>query len=405
MGQTGVAAAFGDVTGLRPQLQQFVSEYFHTEDTTQPCFKLARVPTSAQLVYAEDRVRGERARFPVVQVRNVYVLPGVPRLLEKAFLLLAKDHFVNSETRFHCAEVYVSLDEVSIAAALNQTVAACPEVTFGSYPELYHSYYKTRVTLEAPDMARVEAARAQLTTALPGGALVNYAADPVTAAWQPLETMLERCPYVSEAVAVVEECLDRYSPDEVCLCFNGGKDCTAVLHLVHAVYQRRHPGRRLRAVHIREAKPFPALEKFVEESRVRYDLDLYSIPGPMKRGLREMQEHWPEIKASVMGTRHGDPYSHLMAPFQPTDGDWPPLMRVNPILSWSYAQLWQFVRERSLTYCHLYDQGYTSLGSVDNTLPNPALRETTSDGSVTYRPAHQLEDGAHERDGRLGGGS
>ena len=44
---------------------------------------------------------------------------------------------------------------------------------------------------------------------------------------------------------------------------------------------------------------------------------------------------------------------------------------------------------------------YTSLGSVDNTLPNPALQETTSGGSVTYRPAYELEDVTRERDGRI----
>jgi len=47
-------------------------------------------------------------------------------------------------------------------------------------------------------------------------------------------------------------------------------------------------------------------------------------------------------------------------------------------------------------YCSLYDKGYTSIGEVNNTKPNPAL---LVDGD-TYAPAYSLKEEELERAGR-----
>ena len=61
-------------------------------------------------------------------------------------------------------------------------------------------------------------------------------------------------------------------------------------------------------------------------------------------------------------------------------------MRINPILNWTYNDVWAYLQDMKASYCSLYNQGYTSLGSVKDTVRNNALLRP--DG--TYAPAHQL---------------
>lgn len=43
---------------------------------------------------------------------------------------------------------------------------------------------------------------------------------------------------VMSALKTIETALDHYSTEEVCVGFNGGKDCTALLHLYYAGLKR-----------------------------------------------------------------------------------------------------------------------------------------------------------------------
>ena len=43
--------------------------------------------------------------------------------------------------------------------------------------------------------------------------------------------------------------------------------------------------------------------------------------------------------------------------FDPTDSDWPSIIRVHPILDWDYSHVWQFLQELEVDWCTLYNSG------------------------------------------------
>ena len=58
----------------------------------------------------------------------------------------------------------------------------------------------------------------------------------------------------------------------------------------------------------------------------------------------------------------------------------------------------QFIRHLDIPFCTLYNQGFTSLGGVTDTLPNPALALDAS--GTKFRPAYELMGDDEERLGR-----
>ena len=79
------------------------------------------------------------------------------------------------------------------------------------------------------------------------------------------------------------------------------------------------------------------------------------------------------VTAIIMGNRRTDPYSQDLLPICPSSKGWPEFTRVFPILDWSYSDVWKFLRQNQLSYCVLYDHGYSSLGEQHNTQKNPHL--------------------------------
>ncbi|KAK6942760.1 Phosphoadenosine phosphosulfate reductase [Dillenia turbinata] len=218
----------------------------------------------------------------------------------------------------------------------------------------------------------------------------------------------------NNAIYVIQRALALYSIEEVAFSFNGGKDSTVLLHLLRAGYVL-HKGKEccsngdlvdhesvfaIRTIYFESASAFPEINSFTYGTATTYGLQLDIIRTDFKSGLEALLKTKP-IRAIFLGVRIGDPTAVGQEQFTPSSPGWPPFMRVNPILDWSYRDVWAFLLICKVSYCSLYDQGYTSIGSIYDTVPNSLLSVTNPSGTAEqFRPAYLLSDGRLERAGR-----
>ncbi len=142
-----IAAAFDVPVARNDGLAQILTDHFG--DRLRPeHLRMADLPEGAELI-AEGEIR-----WPVVKVRDVYVLPGIPQLFRAKFDAIAERFRCG---RFHLRSVYLNADEGVIAARLS-TLEDDHDVGVGSYPRWDAADHRIRVTIEGRDALAVNAA-------------------------------------------------------------------------------------------------------------------------------------------------------------------------------------------------------------------------------------------------------
>jgi FAD synthetase len=193
--------------------------------------------------------------------------------------------------------------------------------------------------------------------------------------------------------------------NRILIAFNGGKDCTVLLHMV--LIACRAVGTclgRPRLLYIRDSpdETFPEVDEFVEDVKLKYSMDTIEVENAdMRSALEYIVKEHPEVNAIFMGTRSTDPNAKWMDFFCKTSPGWPEMNLIAPMLPMTYGEVWRVIHSLNLEFCSLYAQGYTSIGRRSNTTPNPELMVRNEDGMIVYAHADQLTDGSKERLGRI----
>jgi len=159
-------------------------------------------------------------------------------------------------------------------------------------------------------------------------------------------------------------------PNGYFLAFSGGKDSCVILDLA------KRANVAFEAVHNLTTVDPPELVRFVKTfADVRIDkppLTMWQLirkrKMPPRRNARyccqEQKERGGAGRIVVTGIRAGE--SHRRSKRQAFEACYKNKSKfyLNPILDWPTAAVWEYIRERELRYCSLYDEGQKRVGCV-----------------------------------------
>jgi molybdenum cofactor synthesis domain-containing protein len=164
----GVARAFGVELVVHDEMAVQLRKALRGAEPNSSQLKMCTLPLGAALISSPD------LWFPLVQVRNVFVFPGIPKLLQAKFQS-ARGCFKGQP--WFLRRVYVRCMESDIAQDLHDLLADFPELLLGSYPRTTarssDSDYLTMLTLESRDEQYMLRAVDSLVARIPSGSLLK----------------------------------------------------------------------------------------------------------------------------------------------------------------------------------------------------------------------------------------
>ena len=155
-----VARAFGRAYALNPEAHRLLEAYYDGSGRAlnEARMRMAYTPEGAELI--DNPV----SRAPGFRVENVYVLAGIPAVMQGMFAGLAST--LEGGARVASREVAVLLGEGDIAARLAALQARYPALEIGSYPFVRDGAFGTALVLRGTDEGALARADAELRAAL-----------------------------------------------------------------------------------------------------------------------------------------------------------------------------------------------------------------------------------------------
>lgn len=146
-----IAKAFGVDVVRHPEAERLVrSNYATAEDVTPARLKMADVPAGSALL------SNPVSKSPGFRVENVYVLAGVPRIMQAMFESFR--HELAGGTPVKSREINAYLPEGKMGGPLADVQAHFPDADIGSYPFVREGRFGAALVIRHPDQAVVDAA-------------------------------------------------------------------------------------------------------------------------------------------------------------------------------------------------------------------------------------------------------
>jgi len=149
-----VARAFGVGIDYHPEALEMLAARFKPGEFNEMRRRMARIPTGASLV------KNSVSTAPGFQIENVFVMAGVPMIMQAMLLELAPR--LARGTVVHAVTISAAIGEGTIAAALAQLQREHATVAIGSYPAFGPGGVSVQLVVRGRDVAEVEKAAQQI---------------------------------------------------------------------------------------------------------------------------------------------------------------------------------------------------------------------------------------------------
>lgn len=192
---------------------------------------------------------------------------------------------------------------------------------------------------------------------------------------------------------ILEQAMRDY-PAKIAIAYSGGKDSIVLLHmLTRCIHENFYPDFPpiifLDIIPPEDAELYASpkdesiiLREFVKTSLNDDSLAAYPVYWVRCKTIKEGLDRCSgKIEAILMGIRSIDSNGlqfDTKSCRAVTSEDWPPMMRIAPLLHWSYIDIWSYIDRYKLAYPSIYDQGCTLTDSTGSSSSNPELRQEDS---------------------------
>lgn len=151
-----VAAAFGVPCEPHAEAVQILNDYYG-ERATPRRLSMAELPRGCSLIY------NPYSGAPGCRMENVFVLPGIPELVQGMFPQVAQA--MRHGALYQC-ELRTNVGESEFADLMEAALAQFPSVDIGSYPSWKNREWRCTLVFKSTDAQALEQARAWFEAAL-----------------------------------------------------------------------------------------------------------------------------------------------------------------------------------------------------------------------------------------------